>query len=253
MNRTINLIEHAAAARERMNHQCRTTEFRKFGAQMRYEMGTFDTPVPSPGAVKPSDCADPEERRRLKTAVAKLRKAMYEWQTLCEEHLGLSPAFDDAAWTAIEQQLNTPKDKQMDAKEILKMMAESGGIRVAGDFVMEKHVQYEVANVENGGIGIMVAGEGQQPKPVLTDDEQAIVAELKVCFWGDEEQAARFYGAIKGGMKNVEITAMVNRLVEERIVSEGSCHRDLWTILHNHGLYTASESNWNMQVKATAK
>lgn len=253
MNRTISNIERAAAARERMNHQCRTTEFRKFGAQMRYETGAFDTLTPSPCDVQPSDCADPEERRRLKAAVAKLREAMYEWACLCEEHLGLSPAFDDAAWEAIEQQLNTPNDKQMDAKEILKMMAESGGIRVAGDFVMEKHVQYEVANVENGGIGIMVGGEGQQPKPALTDEEQAVVAELKGCFWGDEEQAARFYNAIKGGMKNAEITAMVNRLVEERIVSEGACHRDLWTILHNHGLYTASESNWNMQVKATAK
>lgn len=253
MNRTINLIERATAARERMNHQCRTTEFRKFGAQMRYEMGAFDTFVPSPQDVQGLVCADPEEHRRLKTAVSRLREAMYEWQSLCEDTFGLSPTFDDAAWAAIERQLNTKNEKQMDAKEILKMMAESGGIRVAGDFVMEKHVQYEVANVENGGIGIMVGGEGQQPKTTLTDDEQAIVAELKVCFWGDEEQAARFYGAIKGGMKNAEITAMVNRLVEERIISEGTCHRDLWTILHNHGLYTASESNWNMQVKATAK
>ena len=42
MNRTISNIERAAAARERMNHQCRTTEFRKFGAQMRYETGAFE-------------------------------------------------------------------------------------------------------------------------------------------------------------------------------------------------------------------
>lgn len=167
MNRTISNIERAAAARERMNQQCRTTEFRKFGARQRYEMGAYDTLLPSPQGVQPFVCADSEERRRLKAAVARLREAMYEWQTLCEEHFGLSPAFDDAAWEAIEQQLNTPKDKQMDAKEILKMMAESGGIRVAGDFVMEKHVQYEVANVENGGIGIMVGGEGQQSKPAL--------------------------------------------------------------------------------------
>ena len=30
------------------------------------------------------------------------------------------------------------------------------GITVNGDFVMEKHVDYEVANVENGGIGIQI-------------------------------------------------------------------------------------------------
>ena len=34
-----------------------------------------------------------------------------------------------------------------------------GGIHVAGDLVLEKHVDYEVANVEDGGIGIQVNGK----------------------------------------------------------------------------------------------
>lgn len=108
MNRTIISIERAAAARERMNQQCRTTEFRKFGAQMHYKMGDFDTFVPSPLDVQPYLCNDHEERRRMKAAVTKLREAMYEWTCLCEEKFGLTPAFDDAAWEAIEQQITMP-------------------------------------------------------------------------------------------------------------------------------------------------
>lgn len=38
-----------------------------------------------------------------------------------------------------------------------------GGIHVAGDFVMEKHVEHEVANVEAGGIGIQIVN-GKAPK-----------------------------------------------------------------------------------------
>ena len=38
-----------------------------------------------------------------------------------------------------------------------------GGIQVAGDLVLEKHVEYEVANVEEGGIGIQVIN-GSAPK-----------------------------------------------------------------------------------------
>lgn len=38
-----------------------------------------------------------------------------------------------------------------------------GDIQVAGDLVLEKHVEYEVANVEEGGIGIQVIN-GSAPK-----------------------------------------------------------------------------------------
>ena len=37
------------------------------------------------------------------------------------------------------------------------------GIQVAGDLVLEKHVEYEVANVEDGGVGIQVIN-GSTPK-----------------------------------------------------------------------------------------
>jgi len=47
------------------------------------------------------------------------------------------------------------KMDQNDIKEKLEAIRKSG-ITVAGDLVLEKHVEYEVGNVEDGGIGIQI-------------------------------------------------------------------------------------------------
>ena len=52
-----------------------------------------------------------------------------------------------------------------------------GGINVAGDLVLEKNVQYEVANVEAGGIGIQVIN-GKEDKP-LTGSEKDIKSAIE--------------------------------------------------------------------------
>lgn len=49
-----------------------------------------------------------------------------------------------------------------------------GGIHVAGDFVVNKHVDYEVNNVENGGIGIQIVNgkaEPNQSQAQVTDEQ----------------------------------------------------------------------------------
>lgn len=139
----------------------------------------------------------------------------------------------------------------MDFDEIQKALdlAKQMGIHVQGDFVMKKEVEYEVNNVEAGGIGIQVVngGKSSEEKP-LTEEEKEIVSELKNVFWGDEEETAKFLQCIRN-MKDKEITQLVNKLVAERKISDQSCKRPLWTILHKHKLYTATESNWNTQVK----
>ena len=43
----------------------------------------------------------------------------------------------------------------MTQEEMLEMLGKSG-IHVAGDLVLEKHVENEIGNVENGGIGIQI-------------------------------------------------------------------------------------------------
>ncbi len=46
-----------------------------------------------------------------------------------------------------------------------------GGINILGDFVMEKHVDYEVGKVENGGIGIQHNYYGSQHAPLTKSDQ----------------------------------------------------------------------------------
>ena len=50
-------------------------------------------------------------------------------------------------------------------------------------------------------------------------------------------------------MKSTQITDMVKRLVKDRVISDQSKGRDLWQVLHDYGIYTKTESNWNMRVK----
>lgn len=52
--------------------------------------------------------------------------------------------------------------KKEDLQAALEAISKSG-IQVAGDLVMEKNVEYEVANVEEGGIGIQIVN-GSTPK-----------------------------------------------------------------------------------------
>lgn len=63
--------------------------------------------------------------------------------------------------------------KRMD-KELLEKILK-GGITVQGDFVMEKHVENEIGNVEAGGIGIQINHGGPQPQPKKAYDGDADV------------------------------------------------------------------------------
>ena len=48
-------------------------------------------------------------------------------------------------------------------KEEIKEMIDKSRIFVAGDFVGEKHVEYEIGNVEAGGIGIQIINSEKKP------------------------------------------------------------------------------------------
>ena len=52
----------------------------------------------------------------------------------------------------------------MNQEDIQKTFEAMGkcDIRIAGDLVMEKHVEYEVENVEPGGIGIQLVGKKEE-------------------------------------------------------------------------------------------
>lgn len=75
-----------------------------------------------------------------------------------------------------------------------------------------------------------------------------LVEQLAPIFFNDQQEAANFVKQIQN-MKPRQITALVSDLVRDRIISDISSRRVLWTILHDNGLYPLSESNWNSQVK----
>ena len=84
--------------------------------------------------------------------------------------------------------------------------------------------------------------------PSLEDKEVDILEKLKPMFYGDEDNAKSFLTSIQG-MKPTQITELVNKLLKERKLSDLSCHRNLYKVLHDCGIYNPTESNWNQQVK----
>ena len=100
----------------------------------------------------------------------------------------------------------------------------------------------------NEDISRVLSDEEKKEKIVLSPGEDALLAQLLPMFYGSEDNAKEFLGSIRG-MKGKQITDMVNMMITKKKLSELSCHRDLYTVLHNAGIYDKSESNWNMQVK----
>ena len=87
----------------------------------------------------------------------------------------------------------------------------------------------------------------EKEQKCVIDNRKEIVAKLSPIFFNDESEASSFLSEIQD-MKPKQITDMVNKLVRARIISEMSRKRELWSVLHDYGLYEKSESNWNSQV-----
>ena len=65
--------------------------------------------------------------------------------------------------------------KQEDIQKTLEALGK-GGITVAGDFVVSKNVEYEVNNVEAGGIGIQIVNGN-----VSSDRNHALATDEQIC------------------------------------------------------------------------
>ena len=83
---------------------------------------------------------------------------------------------------------------------------------------------------------------------VTEEADEALAEKLVPVFFGNRELVAEFMGRIKGA-KPTDVTAEVNRLLKERKVSDISCNKVLWEILHENGYYAPTLSNWNSQIK----
>lgn len=68
--------------------------------------------------------------------------------------------------------------KQEKQQKTLETLAKSG-ITVAGDLVLEKNVEYEVNNVEKGGIGIQIINGSKETSQTVSDREIKSALEMQ--------------------------------------------------------------------------
>ena len=76
-----------------------------------------------------------------------------------------------------------------------------------------------------------------------------LIEKLKPIFYNNDEDVRLFLKEIKG-MKQKDITDLVNKWVEEKRISDYGNSRkgDLWSILKDAGLYAKSRQNWCRRV-----
>lgn len=82
-------------------------------------------------------------------------------------------------------------------------------------------------------------------KAETAENNETLLERLKPIFYGDEKRAEVYIKEFKNSNNDVEKVRYTAQLVNENTISEMSCHRDLYSILHDHRLYTKTESNWN--------
>ena len=87
--------------------------------------------------------------------------------------------------------------KKEDLQAALEAIGKSS-ITVNGDLVVEKHVEYEVANVETGGIGIQIvhhtatADAPQEKKQISTDELTQAIENCQQYFWANSAYAVLY-------------------------------------------------------------
>ena len=117
-------------------------------------------------------------------------------------------------------------------------------MKIENHFAQGAIVNNGQMNVGGGTIHVHVQGKGQMVEEV----DEVLADKLAPVFFGNRELVAEFLGRIKGA-KPTDVTAEVNRLITERKVSDISCNKVLWEILHDNGYYSPTLSNWNSQIK----
>ena len=85
-----------------------------------------------------------------------------------------------------------------------------------------------------------------EPTLLCPDD---LVTKLKPLFFNNEDDVKLFLKEIDG-MKDKDITDVVNQWVGDKLISDYGNSRkgDLWTILSEAGLYKSSRQNWCRRV-----
>ena len=88
---------------------------------------------------------------------------------------------------------------------------------------------------------------GSEGKDAEQDND--LLSNLSPIFYNDENKVKEFLRIIRG-MKDNEITDLVNKWVEDKQISDFAYSRKgaLWKLLHEAGLYKSTPQNWNRRV-----
>ena len=84
------------------------------------------------------------------------------------------------------------------------------------------------------------------------DTRHKLVERLSPIFYGYEEYVNEFLNLAQVA-DSQHMIRIVKQMVAEHKISDISCRRTLWQVLHEFELYTRSESNWNQQMRKKEK
>lgn len=143
--------------------------------------------------------------------------------------------------------------KKDDLQQALEAISK-GGIHVAGDFVMEKHVEHEVANVENGGIGIQIING--EKAPATTSDKielsiEKLARAIENCqdyFWANASYAVVFCicrDDYKTGYTKSEFEEMIEQLPYKQKRSHSCPVGTIANAFSDNPIYNEQISEWD--------
>lgn len=78
-------------------------------------------------------------------------------------------------------------------------------------------------------------------------NDRQLMLQLTPIFNGNADNVREFLLLAKE-LKSTDITRLVSLWVKEKRICSTHCHRPLWTLLHDAGIYLPTEANWNMQL-----
>ena len=122
------------------------------------------------------------------------------------------------------------------------------------------HVEQNIygGTVSNGGLPVVegeaspvadgAVAEAAGASSDAVADEGAVLGLLVPFFYNDGAEAAAFLRRVRGA-KPVMVMEVVNELLAARKISDVSCRKPLWEVLHDNGLYKPSLQNWCGQLK----
>ena len=93
--------------------------------------------------------------------------------------------------------------KQENIQKALEAIAKNG-ITVAGDLVLEKHVEYEVGNVEQGGIGIQINGKVAEAEKMFVSLQLQF---FDMVMFGSEEKQPKLIAMLKDVAQQIDTTS----------------------------------------------